>query len=150
LRAVAMRVRSAQVVVGGETVAQIGRGQAVLVGFGRDDADEDLVWMARKLHALRIFEDERGRLARSADELRLGHLLVPQFTLYGDVQRGNRPDFGPAMPPEDARARWNQFLDLFGKAQAGIFGADMQFSLLNDGPVTILIDSRRQAPREGE
>ncbi len=150
LRAVAMRVRSAQVSVGGEIVAQIGPGQAALVGFGRDDADGDLLWMARKLHALRIFEDERGRLSRSADELGLQHLLVPQFTLYGDVQRGHRPDFGPAMPPVEARACWEQFLGLFGQARAGVFGGDMQFALQNDGPVTILIDSRRPAPREAE
>lgn len=138
-----MRVRSARVVVGDEVVAEIGRGQACLIGFGRGDGEGDLSWMARKLHALRIFEDENGRLARSADELELGHLLVPQFTLYGDVQRGNRPDFGPALAPDEARERWAEFLRLFGRAQAGIFGADMLFSLENDGPVTILIDSLR-------
>ena len=143
LRAVAMRVLRADVVVAGETVARIGRGQACLVGFGRDDQDRDLDWMVRKLHALRIFEDERGRLSLSADALGLAHLLVPQFTLYGDVGRGSRPDFGPAMPPEEARARWQAFLLRFGAAEAGIFGADMRVSLENDGPVTILVDSRR-------
>ncbi|MDA8345168.1 MAG: D-aminoacyl-tRNA deacylase [Thermaerobacter sp.] len=138
-----MRVRRAEVSVQGEAVAQIGPGQACLIGFGRGDSAADLQWMARRLHALRIFEDERGRLSYSADERSLGHLLVPQFTLYGDVQRGNRPDFGPAMPPEEARARWLEFLAQFGPAQAGVFGADMLVSLENDGPVTIIIDSRR-------
>ncbi len=139
-----MRVTHAEVSIGAEVVARIGPGQACLIGFGRADADADLDWMVRKLHALRIFEDERGRLSHSADELELPHLLVPQFTLYGDVQQGNRPDFGPAMPPDEARARWSEFTQRFGTAEVGVFGADMQFSLENDGPVTILLDSRRK------
>lgn len=137
-----MRVTRAEVRVGKETVAAIARGQAALVGFGRDDGPGDLAWMVRKLHALRIFEDETGRLRHSADDLGLRHLLVPQFTLYGDVARGHRPDFGPALPPDAAQQMWREFLTLFGPVAAGVFGADMRFLSENDGPVTILIDSR--------
>jgi len=144
MRAVATRVRRAEVHVDGECVARIGPGQAVLVGFGRGDGERDLEWMVRKLHALRIFEDEQGRINRSADELGLSHLLVPQFTLYGDVRKSHRPDFGPALPPEEARERWQQFLSAFGPAQCGVFGADMRFLSENDGPVTILLDSVRE------
>lgn len=148
LRAVAMRVNQAEVAIGGEAVARIGRGQACLIGFGRGDGASDLDWMVRKLHALRIFEDERGRLSHSADELGLPHLLVPQFTLYGDVQQGNRPDFGPAMPSDEARARWSEFTRSFGTAEVGVFGADMLVTLRSDGPVTILLDSRRKRGEE--
>ena len=143
LRAVVMRVGWAEVQVAGAVVARIGEGQAALLGFGREDAPEDLGWMARKLHALRIFEDETGRLRHSADDLGLQHLLVPQFTLYGDVARGHRPDFGPAMPPADAEAAWRRFVEMFGPAALGVFGADMRLASENRGPLTILIDSRR-------
>ncbi len=142
MRAVAMRVLRAEVRVGGETVAAIGPGQAALVGFGREDGSTDVDWMVRKLRALRIFPDETGRLRHSADELGLGHLLVPQFTLYGDVSKGHRPDFAPALPPDDAKAMWQEFLARFGAAECGVFAADMRFLSENDGPLTILIDSR--------
>ncbi len=148
MRAVAMRVAKAEVRVGGETVAAIGPGQAALVGLGREDRPADLDWMVRKLHALRIFADETGRLRHSADDLGLPHLLVPQFTLYGDVARGHRPDFGPALPPDAAEAMWQEFLTRFGTAERGIFGADMRFLSENDGPVTILIDSHASRSRE--
>jgi len=141
MRAVVMRVLRAEVRVGGSAVAAIGPGQAALVGFGRGDQEADVAWMARKLHALRIFPDETGRLRHSADELGRAHLLVPQFTLYGDVGSGHRPDFGPAMPPAEAAAMWQLFLGAFGPAQAGVFGADMRFLSENDGPLTILVTS---------
>jgi len=147
MRAVVMRVAHAQVRIGEETVAAIGPGQAALVGFGRDDGPGDIDWMTRKLHALRIFQDETGRLRHSADDLGLPHLLVPQFTLYGDVARGHRPDFGPALPPDAAKEMWQDFLTRFGPAACGIFGADMRFLLENDGPVTILIDSQADRSR---
>ncbi len=143
-----MRVARAQVLVGDEAVAAIGRGQATLVGFGREDGPGDLDWMVYKLHALRIFADESGRLRHSADDLGLQHLVVPQFTLYGDVARGHRPDFGPALPPDAAKAMWREFLTRFGSAECGIFGADMRFLLENDGPVTILLDSRSGRERQ--
>lgn len=147
MRAVAMRVAHAEVRVGGETVAAIGPGQAALVGFGTGDGPSDIDWVARKLHALRIFQDETSKLRHSADELGLPHLLVPQFTLYGDVAHGNRPDFGPALPPAEAEEMWRAFLSRFGPAACGVFGAEMRFLSENDGPVTILIDSRADRPR---
>lgn len=141
MRAVAMRVLSASVEVGGTRVAEIGRGQLSLVGFGSRDSQRDIDHMIRRLRALRIFQDREGRMSGSADGLGLRHLLVPQFTLYGDVRRGNRPDFGPAMPPDAARVNWDAFCRLFGPAELGVFGADMLVRSENDGPVTILIDT---------
>lgn len=149
MRAVAMRVARAEVRVEGELVAAIEEGQAALVGFGLADGPEDLAWMTRKLRGLRIFADETGRLRHSADELGLGHLLVPQFTLYGDVAHGMRPDFGPALPPAQARELWQRFLLDFGAAEHGVFGADMRLLSENAGPVTILIDSRERGRSKG-
>lgn len=143
MRAVVIRVRCASVLVAGEQVAAIGPGQLAFLGFGHGDSDADIAFMVRRLHGLRIFADAEGRMRESADALGFRHLLVPQFTLYGDVRGGNRPDFGPAMPPAQARQSWAAFLQAFGPAEAGIFGADMLVRSENDGPVTILIESRR-------
>lgn len=144
LRAVAMRVAWASVSVDGVRVAEIGTGQLALIGFGREDGAADLEFVRRRLRSLRIFADAQGRLTHSADALGLGHLLVPQFTLYGDVASGNRPDFAGAMAPGSARGFWETFVRAFGPAESGRFGADMRVALENDGPVTILIDSRRR------
>lgn len=144
MRAVVMRVLSASVAVEGSPIAEIGRGQLALVGFGSGDGQRDIEYMIRRLRALRIFPDGDGRMRESADGLGLGHLLVPQFTLYGDVRRGNRPDFGPAMPPDAARLNWDAFCQLFGPAEHGVFGADMLVRSENDGPVTILIETDGQ------
>lgn len=143
-----MRVLRAEVAVSGENVARIGPGQATLLAFRCGDGPREMQWMVRKLRALRIFPDGAGRLSLSADALGLAHLVVPQFTLYGTVARGHRPDFAEALPPEDARKMWNAFRAEFGSAQWGVFAADMRVLLENDGPVTILVDSRRD-PEEG-
>lgn len=147
MRAVVQRVQFAKVEVDGQTVGAIGRGLLALVSVGQDDGDEDLTYMVDKLAGLRIFSDAAGKMNLAVGEVNGAILLVSQFTLHGDVRRGKRPSFTAAMAPEPAAA-------LIGRCAAGlraqglvvaqgVFGADMQVSLCNDGPVTILLDSKK-------
>jgi D-tyrosyl-tRNA(Tyr) deacylase len=153
VRAVVQRVNRAAVETGGARVAEIGEGLLAFVGFGRGDTDEDLMYVARKVPHLRIFPDESGKFALSAVHLGLSLLVVSQFTLFGDVRRGKRPDFLQAEEPGIARDLYARFLLLL-KAEVGEdrvksapFGAMMRVHLINDGPVTIWIDSREKGSR---
>ena len=144
MKAVVQRVTSASVSVKGEVVGSIGTGLLVLVGFGKVETLENLDWMAKKLVGLRIFGDEEGKMNRSVLDVGGSVLVVSQFTLYGDARKGNRPSFVRAGDPVESEQLYHQFMEtlrsLGAPVQAGIFGADMKVSLLNDGPVTLLIE----------
>ena len=149
--ALVQRVRHASVDVDGEIVGSIGQGMLVFLGVHRDDSMEEATWVARKCANLRIFADEDGRMNRSLTDIRGEALVVSQFTLYGDVQRGNRPSFDPAAPPDRARHLYETFVDLLDdlletSVQTGAFGAMMDVSLVNDGPVTLWVERMNQKP----
>ena len=147
MRAVIQRVRSASVTVDGEVVGRIARGVVVLVGIGGDDGAGDVAYVARKVRDLRLFEDEEGRLNRSLVEVGGAALVVSQFTLYGDCRRGRRPSFDAAAAPPEARAVYEELVGALRAAgtrvETGVFRAMMDVSLVNDGPVTVLLDSTR-------
>ena len=133
--------------VDGQIVGQIGRGLLTLLGVAAGDGAADIEYIAAKIHELRIFPDDQGRMNRSVVEAGGGVLLVSQFTLLGDVRNGRRPGFSSAAPPADAKRDYDALTDrLKGMGlpvETGVFQADMQVALVNDGPVTILLDSRR-------
>jgi D-aminoacyl-tRNA deacylase len=145
VRVVVQRVSEAAVAVDEKEIARIGRGFLVLAGFGRDDDDARIEWMARKVASLRIFEDESGRMASGLEAVNGAILVVSQFTLYGDVRKGARPGFDGSASPERARLLYEHFVralrGIFPGVQTGEFQAHMQVSLVNDGPVTIQIDN---------
>jgi D-aminoacyl-tRNA deacylase len=145
VRAIVQRVRSASVHVADETVASIGQGLAVLLGVAADDRPEDGERVAAKVLALRIFDDGRGRLDKTLKDVAGGVLVIPQFTLYGDVRHGRRPDFTAAAPPELGRRLFEAFCGVLRGADAvvaqGRFGADMRVQLEADGPVTIVLST---------
>lgn len=147
MRAVVQRVTRAKVLVENQTIGEIGNGLAVLLGVARDDSEADADYLASKIVALRIFDDEQGTMNRSVQEVGGGLLVVSQFTLYGDVRRGLRPSWIAAAAPPMAQPLYDYFLkrvrETFGQVEAGSFGGDMQVELVNDGPVTILLDSRK-------
>jgi D-tyrosyl-tRNA(Tyr) deacylase len=126
--------------VAGEEIASIGRGLLVLLGVAATDSEAEADWIARKLAALRVFEGPSGRMDLSVADAGGEILCVSQFTLYGDVQRGNRPSFTDAAPPENAEPLYERVREALG-AKGGRFGAHMEVSLVNDGPVTLLIES---------
>ena len=145
------RVAEASVAVGGEVVGRIGPGLLVLVGFRAEDGGAVLDWMAARLAGLRIFADEGGRMNRSVAQTGGEFLIVSQFTLYGDATKGRRPSFVRAAPPRLAEPLYEEFLArldalLPGRVQRGRFGAAMRISLINDGPVTLVIDRDAAAP----
>jgi D-aminoacyl-tRNA deacylase len=140
MRAVVQRVSSASVSVGEGEVAAIGAGLLVLLGVRRGDGEAEADRLARKLLALRIFEDEHGRMNRSVTDVGGELLCVSQFTLYGDARGGNRPSFVEAAPPEEAEPLYERVLGALG-AEGGRFGARMAVALVNDGPVTLLLES---------
>jgi D-tyrosyl-tRNA(Tyr) deacylase len=148
MRAVLQRVTRASVRVGGETVGQIGHGLVVLLGIARDDAEQDVQYLAEKIAALRVFDDAEGRMNLSVTEVEGALLVVSQFTLYGDVRRGRRPSWVDAAPPEMAEPLYEAFVKAaaarVGRVETGSFRAMMEVELVNDGPVTILLDSRKQ------
>jgi len=148
MRAVVQRVTRAQVTVGDRVTGRIGRGLLVLLGAGQGDGDADLAYIVDKVANLRIFVDDAGKMNRSVQDLAGGVLVVSQFTLYGDARTGRRPGFTGALEPVAARALYERSLAALAAAgvadvQAGEFGADMAVELVNDGPVTILLDSRK-------
>lgn len=154
MRAVVQRVARARVEVHGEVVGAIERGLLVYLGFGRGDTDEDRAWMLGKIVGLRVFEDESGKMSRSVEDVGGALLFVSQFTLYGDLRRGRRPSFDEAMPPEDAEKAYDAAVREARatgvRVETGRFRADMQVCSLNDGPVTIWLDSATRAqPRSG-
>jgi len=149
VRAVIQRVRSARVLIGERVAGEIGRGLLVFLGVGRDDADADVHYVAGKIRDVRVFESAAGKpMDRSVADIGGDVLVVSQFTLYGDVRKGRRPSFDAAAPPDVARATYEAVvreLRSSGLVTAtGEFQAMMQVELVNDGPVTVLVDSKRQ------
>ena len=147
MRAVIQRVSRASVEVDGKVAGQIRAGLLVLLGVARGDTEADVAYLAEKTPALRIFSDEAGKMNRSLAEIGGGVLAVSQFTLLGDTRKGRRPGFDQAAPPETARRLFEHFVDLLRKTtdltvETGVFGAHMRVELLNDGPVTFILDSR--------
>jgi D-tyrosyl-tRNA(Tyr) deacylase len=147
MRAVVQRVTSAKVTVEGEIVGEIGNGLVVLLGVAADDTERDASYLADKIVALRICEDNDGKMNLSVKETGGGVLVVSQFTLHGDVRRGLRPSWSDAAPPEIAEALYEAFVSNVRKeisaVATGSFRRMMQVELVNDGPVTILVDSRK-------
>ncbi len=145
MRAVIQRVRHASVVVGGEVVGQVKSGLMVLLGVGRNDSDEDARYITGKIAGMRIFSDAEGKFNLALADVGGAVLLVSQFTLYADTAKGRRPSFLDAAPPEIAESLVGRCATLLREAgihvETGRFGAQMEVSLLNDGPVTILLDS---------
>ncbi|MCQ4575073.1 MAG: D-aminoacyl-tRNA deacylase [Candidatus Brocadiales bacterium] len=148
MRAVVQRVKYARVKVKGDVVGEIGHGLAVLVGVGKDDTEEDAEYMAAKVCGLRVFEDDRGKMNLSLKETGGGVLVVSQFTLYGDSRKGRRPSFVNAAVPEKAEKLYNLVVERLRQVGVpvveGRFQDKMLVELANDGPVTILLDSKKQ------
>jgi D-tyrosyl-tRNA(Tyr) deacylase len=147
MRAVVQRVSRGAVRVDGAATGEVGRGLVVLLGVAAGDGDEDARWMADKVAQLRIFEDAEGKMNRSVEDVGGGVLVVSQFTLLGDARKGNRPSFVEAAPPEAANALYEKVCGRLRErglpVGTGVFRAHMDVELVNDGPVTILLDSRR-------
>jgi D-tyrosyl-tRNA(Tyr) deacylase len=147
MRAVVQRVSRASVNVSGEVVGQIGEGLLVLLGVSNEDNVSDSAYLAEKISTLRIFDDEDGKMNQSIVDVAGDVLVVSQFTLYGDVRRGRRPSWSDAAPPDKAAALYEDFVSQLKKyvrrVETGTFRAMMQVELVNDGPVTLLIDSRK-------
>jgi D-tyrosyl-tRNA(Tyr) deacylase len=139
MRALVQRVTRAAVDVGGQRVGEIGPGLLVLLGVTHDDGVSEADWIVTKIRGLRVFPDSDGRMNEPLGEREV--LCVSQFTLYGDARRGNRPSYVAAAPPDIAEPLYDRVCSSLG-AQRGGFGADMQVSLVNDGPVTLLLESR--------
>ena len=147
MRAVVQRVSRAKVTVKGWTSGEIGMGLLVLLGVGQQDTEADANYLADKIAGLRVFEDEDGKMNRSVIDAAGSVLIVSQFTLYGDVRRGKRPSFEDAAPPEPARRLYESFVERLQAAglrcETGRFQEMMQVELVNEGPVTILLDSAK-------
>ena len=147
MRAVLQRVTRASVRVEGETVGEIGAGLVVLLGVAHDDTDADARYTLEKIVSLRVFDDEEGRMNLSLADAGGALLVVSQFTLYGDVRRGRRPSWSGAAPPERAEALYEYFVAearrRVGRVETGSFRRMMEVELVGDGPVTILLDSRK-------
>jgi D-tyrosyl-tRNA(Tyr) deacylase len=148
MRAVLQRVTRSRVVVAGETVGETGVGLVVLLGVARDDTELDARYLVEKTVSLRVFDDEGGRMNRNVVEAGGALLVVSQFTLYGDVRRGRRPSWIEAAPPELAEPLYEFFVAearrSVARVETGSFRRMMKVELVNDGPVTILLDSRKQ------
>ena len=145
MRVVLQRVSSAEVTVDGRSVGAVGKGFVILVGFKASDGEIEVTWMADKVVGLRVFPDAEGKMNRSLNDVGGGLLVVSQFTLYGDVRKGRRPSFIDAAPPEIAIPLYNKFVALLserapGQVETGEFGAVMDVKLVNQGPVTILLE----------
>lgn len=149
MRTVVQRVRQAGVTVSGQASGQIGHGLLLLLGVEETDTAEDIQWLVNKIANLRIFNDEEGQMNQSVLEVDGEILVVSQFTLHANVKKGNRPSFIRAARPETAEALYQDFINAMGRAigkdiSTGEFGAMMQVQLVNDGPVTIIIDSKER------
>ena len=146
MKAVIQRVSEANVKVDGNIVGEISKGLLLLIGIDEEDEKKDADWLVQKILSLRIFGDEEGKLNRSVMDISGGILCISQFTLIADYKKGNRPSFIKAAKPEKAVPLFEYFkteISISGlKTESGIFGADMKVSLLNDGPVTIVMDSK--------
>jgi D-tyrosyl-tRNA(Tyr) deacylase len=148
LRAVIQRVSRARVTVDSRVAGEIQTGMLILLGVGRDDTPEAAAYLAEKIANLRVFVDDAGKMNRSLVEISGSALVVSQFTLYGDTRGGRRPSYIQAAPPEDANQLYEEFvrrLRSFGvRVETGVFQAHMEVELVNDGPVTILLDSEKK------
>ncbi len=149
MRVIIQRVSGCFVSIEGEIKSNIGTGLLVLAGFENEDSEEDLLWMSRKINSLRIFNDDEGVMNLSIKDIDGEMLIVSQFTLHAKTKKGNRPSYIKAAKPETAVPLYEKFINICEKEtgkeiQTGEFGADMQISLINDGPVTILIDSKNK------
>ena len=149
MRIVLQRVKSANVAIEGSVVGEIEQGFLLLVGVGPDDTRDDASYLARKIAGMRIFSDENGKMNLSIDQVDGKILSVSQFTLFADTKKGNRPSFTGAASPEAANKLYEEFNEILRTeygliVETGEFGADMQVSLVNDGPVTILLDTKNQ------
>lgn len=145
MRIVVQRVRSARVLVNDEVVGSIGNGLLLLVGIHKDDTEEDVNWLCEKVRKLRIFDDDNGKMNESVEDVDGEILVVSQFTLYGDARKGNRPSYIEAAGQELAEDLYNRMIEYLQEhtelnIESGRFGAYMDVSLVNDGPVTILLD----------
>jgi D-tyrosyl-tRNA(Tyr) deacylase len=144
LKVVLQRVSQASVEVAGETVGAVGKGFLALVGIGHDDTPQTVDWMADKTAVLRVFEDDAGKMNRSILDVGGSVLAVSQFTLYGDCRKGRRPAFTDAAPPELAKSLYERYVQKLKEqgigVQTGVFAADMNVSLVNDGPVTMILE----------
>lgn len=149
MRALVQRVSGARVLVEGRVTGEVRAGLLVLVGATHDDGDRDAEWLARKVSGLRVFSDEHGAMNRDVREAGGAMLAVPQFTLYADARRGRRPDFTAAASPERAGPLFERFCEALAatgvRVERGVFRAHMRVELVNDGPVTLLIESPRPA-----
>jgi D-tyrosyl-tRNA(Tyr) deacylase len=147
LRAVVQRVKQAGVSVEGKEVSRIQKGHLVLLGVGQGDTREDLEYLAEKIVNLRVFEDAQGKMNLSLKEINGQVLVVSQFTLYGDCRKGRRPSFTSAAAPETAEAFYEEFCKIVSQqgvpVEKGVFGAHMEIDLINDGPVTLILDSKK-------
>lgn len=146
MKAVVQRVSKASVTVEGNIIGKIEKGFLILLGITHEDTEKEVLWLANKIKDLRVFEDAEGKMNLSLEEVKGEVLIVSQFTLYGNCMKGKRPSFIEAAKPELAIPLYEKFLDTFRsfsvKTEAGEFGADMKVELLNDGPVTLVIDTK--------
>lgn len=147
MRAVLQRVSHASVAVDGEIKGKIGKGLLVFLAVCDEDTENDLIYLADKITGLRIFEDENEKMNLSLEDIKGEILIISQFTLYGDCRKGKRPSFTSAGKPDYAEKMYEKFIEYIKEkgiyTQSGVFGADMKVELLNDGPVTILLDSKK-------
>ncbi len=149
MRALVQRVKEGSVTIQGTLHSSIGRGYVILLGIRKGDGAEDALFLADKCASLRVMEDQAGKMNLSLHDTAGGALVISQFTLYGDAQKGNRPSFSDAAPPAEAEHLYMLFVErmkaVLGSAsvQTGVFGAMMQVTIVNDGPVTILIESNK-------
>ena len=149
MRVVVQRVSQSNVKVSGEVIGEIKEGLMVLVSFVDEDNDTDLDWMTKKIINLRIFNDDEGKMNRSVQDIGGDILLISQFTLHGSTKKGNRPSFIKAAKPDFANVMYERFIKVLEQSlgkeiQTGEFGGDMKVSLINDGPTTMIIDSRNK------
>lgn len=147
MRAVVQKVTSSKVVVEDKIVGQIKEGYNVLLGISKEDTLEDAIYLRDKIVNLRVFEDEEGKLNNSLLDVKGELLIISQFTLYGDCRKGRRPNFMQALGGEEAKILYEKFIELCKEnisiVESGVFGADMEVSIENSGPVTILLDSKK-------
>lgn len=147
MRAVVQRVKSSKVEVDNKVIGEIGKGINLLVGISKEDTKEDIEYIVRKVLGMRIFEDENERMNFSLQDVGGELLVISQFTLYGDCRKGKRPDFMKAQGGEKAVELYNELVEAFRKEvpnlQTGEFGADMKVEIINDGPVTLLLESKK-------